>query len=144
MPLNSASLTQALLDLGDPGSAAEAGQAWAQAVGQYASEVVPPSTTVSAATTTLAGALAAAFATPAAAPLMEVAFLAFGVSVGLGMAPTFIAVPPVAPVGFVAFMATMRDSREVAMQELAGLIDTWMKTGTATLAVPPNTPVTWT
>jgi len=142
MALDSASLAQALLDLGDPESSAEAAQAWASAIGDYADEVVPPSTTVSEATSALATALAAAFASPAAAPLMEVAFLAFGVTVGGGMAPAFVAVPPATPVGFVAFMAVMRDSREAAMQELAGIIDNWMKTGTATPALG-GPPVTW-
>lgn len=142
MPLNSAALAQALLDLGDPETSAAAGQAWANAMGEYAAEVVPPSTSAAAATSTLAGALAAAFVSPAAAPLMEVAFLAFGATLGLGMAPAFVAVPPAAPVGFAAFLAVSRDSREAAMQELAGLIDTWMRTGTAN-TVPPTTPVPW-
>jgi hypothetical protein len=132
MPLNSAALAQALLDLGDPETSAAAGQAWANAMGEYAAEVVPPSTSAAAATSTLAG----------AAPLMEVAFLAFGATLGLGMAPAFLAVPPAAPVGFAAFLAVSRDSREAAMQELAGLIDTWMRTGTAN-TVPPTTPVPW-
>lgn len=135
MPLNAASLTSDLIDLGDPGSAAEAAELWATAIGSYASGVVPPSATVSAAQGVLQTALAAAFVTPAAAPLMEVAFLAFGASVGLGMAPAFIAVPPAAPVGFVPFMLVMKPSRAAAMAQLAGLIDTWMKTGTATPAL---------
>src|SRR5690606_2420070 len=89
-----------------PATFAAAGKAWADAVGEYAEDIVPPSSSVSSAAQTLAGALGAAFAVPLGAPpMMELAFAAFGSSVGLGMTP-LVAVPPSAPVGFVAQFAS--------------------------------------
>jgi hypothetical protein len=125
--------------------AAGCGQQWADAVKAYAAAVVPPSTTVEAAAATLAGALGAAFATPAAIPAMESAFAAFGASVALGMAPAFAGVPPAGPVGFAAqFAGAAPETHGEAASAIAGRIDVWMKSGTATLVAPPNTPVTWT
>lgn len=124
-------------------AAGSAGQ-WAAAVRDYASGIVPPSTTVSAAAATLEGALAGAFASPAAAPLMEAAFAAFGVTVAAGMLPLYAGVPPSGPVGFASqFGGPKPETHAAAASAVASLIDTWMKTGTATLVAPPNTPTTW-
>jgi hypothetical protein len=111
----------------------------------YAAAVVPPSTTVEAAAATLASALGSAFASPSAIPAMELAFTAFGASVALGMAPTFAGVPPAGPVGFAAqFGGAAPETHGEAASAIAGRVDVWMKSGTATLVAPPNTPVTWT
>lgn len=148
MPLGPSTLAQQLSSIAEnpPPSSAACGQAWANAVGAYAASVVPPSTTVSAATSTLAGALAGAFASPAAAPGMETAFLSFATTLGLGMAGAgFTGAPPVAPVGFAPQFAGPKPlTHDAAAQTLATLIDTWMKTGIATLIAPPNTPQPWT
>jgi len=95
VPLSQSTLATELESLfaGPPGSHAEAAQGWADAMQSYASSITPPSSTVAAAAATLSGALAGAFAVPGGAPaLMDTAFLAFGSSVGLGMAP-LVAVP---------------------------------------------------
>lgn len=120
-------------------------QAWADALGGYAGGVVPPSTSVTAATTALATALAAAFATPAAAVAMEAAFLAFATTVGVGMVGAgFTGLPPVAPVGFaVLFALPPPETHAEAGQRVADAVDSWMKTGTATLIAPPNTVTPW-
>ena len=147
MPLDAPGLSSALASIADdaPDGAAAAGQAWADAVKDYAAGIVPPSTTVSAAAATLAGALAGAFSSPAAAPGMEAAFAAFAVTVAGGMLPTYTGVPPAGPVGFASqFAGPKPESHAEAGAELGGLIDAWMKKGTATLVAPPNTPVTWT
>src|SRR5690606_31078956 len=83
-----------------PDTVAACAQAWADAVGSYASGVVPASTSVAAAAATLAGALASAFETEDASVPMDTAFQAFAVTVGTGMAPAFVAAPPPSPVGF--------------------------------------------
>lgn len=146
MPLDSSGLASAIQSICEnpPNGPAAAGQAWADAVGSYASGVVPPSTTVSAAKATLAGALGTAFSSPAAAPGMELAFAAFGATVAGGMLPTFTGTPPAGPVGFASqFAGPKPPDRASAAAAIAGLIDAWMKTGSATLVAPPNTVIPW-
>lgn len=135
MPLIAATLQTDLADLAaSPGATyAECAEAWASAIGSYASSVVPASTTVAAAQSALTGLLLAAFQTTNAAPLMESAFTAFALTVGGGMAPAFVAVPPPAPVGFATkFTGPNPTTHAEAGQSLGTLIDTWMRTGTAT------------
>jgi hypothetical protein len=133
----------------NPGSTIpECAEAWAEAISSYASGVTPSgpgmSLAIEGAKATLKTALIAAFASPAAAPLMETAMLAFGVTVGGGMLP-LVAVPPVAPVGFAIMFAAQPPppTHDAAGAMLAGLIDTWMKTGSAN-TVPPTSPIPWT
>lgn len=126
-----------------PATAAECAQAWADAMEAYASGIVPASTTVSAAAATLAGALTTAFGSPAAAPGMESAFAAFATTVGSGMVG-YVPTPPPAPVGFATqFAGPKPETHADAASAIAGLIHAWMTTGIATLAAPPNTPLTW-
>lgn len=147
MPLDVATLQSdiAAICANPPADAAGCGQAWAAAVGKYASGVVPSSTTVSAAQSALAGALTAAFVpNGGAAPLMETAFAAFAVTVAGGMAPLFTGVPPAAPVGFAAqFAGPMPETPADAGSQIGSLIDKWMKTGKAALVAPPNTVTPW-
>ncbi len=145
MPLSLSSLQSGLQSLfaAPPSDAAGCASGWSSAVQGWASGIVPPSSTVSTACGTLTGALTAAFLTPAAAPLMEAAFAAFAVTVGGGMAG-FAPTPPPAPVGFAAqFAGPKPPTHAAAASAIAGLIDSWMKTGIATLVAPPNTPVPW-
>lgn len=129
-----------------PGAtAAECGQAWANAVQAHFAAVIPASTSVAAAASTLAGALGSAFAAPDAAPAMESAFTTFAATVGLGMAAAgFAAVPPPGPVGFgPQFAGPKPASHADAATAIASLIDSWARTGTATMVAPPNTLVPW-
>jgi hypothetical protein len=84
MPLVPATLESALADLFTPAtrSIAECAQAWADALVDYATPIVPPSTTVATAGATLSGALVAAFSGTTAPVDMEAAFAAFAVTVG--------------------------------------------------------------
>lgn len=145
MPLVASALETSLEALSDsPGATiADCAQLWANAVQAYAAPVFPPSLTVAAAGTALAGQLTAAFAQPSAIPTMETAFTAFALSVGGGMAPTFIAVPPPAPVGFAQLFAEpYPETHAAAAQKVSAAIDVWMRTGTATPAIG-GPPVPW-
>jgi len=148
MPLALPALTSQLQSLfaNPPPDAAACAQAWGNAMGAYASAVIPASTTVAAAASALSAALAGPFGAPNAAPAMESAFAQFALTVGGGMAAAgFAAVPPPAPVGFAPLFAGPKPASHAdAAQSIAGQIDTWMKTGTATLVAPPNTLVPWT
>lgn len=138
MPLVASALQASLTQLAThPGaSVADCAQAWADAVRDYAATVVPPSTAVAAAGLTLASQLTSAFALrPSAASAMDVAFTAFAATLGAGMAPAFVAVPPPAPVGFASLFAKpFQATSAAAASHVATVLDTWMRTGTATPA----------
>ncbi len=146
MPLNLSALINGLPGAGGkdyPPTVAECAKVWADAVKLFAVGVVPPSTTVSAAAASLQSALVGAFSSPAAAPAMEAAFLAFATTMGGGMAG-YVAVPPTAPVGFAQlFAASDPNTREQGIQSVANAIMKWAKLGTATLIAPPFTVLTW-
>lgn len=147
MPLVAATLKTALESCfaSPPPGASGCAQAWADAMGSYAGAVVPPSTTISAAKSTLQAALTAAFSAPNAAPAMESAFTSFAATVGLGMAGAgFAATPPPGPVGLaVLFSGPKPPTHSAAALQISSAIDTWMRTGIATLIAPPNTPQPW-
>lgn len=147
MPLVAATLASQLQSLFEnpPPNAAGCAQGWANAMQAYVSSVVPPSTTVAAAASALASSLATPFSGPNAAPAMEIAFTAFALSVGGGMAGAgFAATPPPAPVGFAPLFAGPKPTTHSdAAQGIASQIDTWMKTGVATLIAPPFTVSPW-
>jgi hypothetical protein len=125
---------------------------WQAAADSYAAGIVPPSTTVAAAGATLAATLTSVFASggdPASkAAAMEAALLSWATAIGLGMLPAFTATPPPGVIGFAAEFAKPPNqwaaTYAAAATLWAGLIDAWMKTGLATLNVPPNTVVPWT
>lgn len=144
MPLNPGALQSGILDVcSNPAdTAAGCADKWAQAVADYAAGIVPPSATVAAARSVLSGALAGAFASPAAAPIMESAFAAFALTVGGGQAG-FVPVPPPRPVGFVALLAAPQPTHASAAAAMTALIDSWMRSGSSTPAVG-GPPVLWT
>lgn len=136
MALSKASLKSALEaffgNLPSPCTHAACAQEWADALEDYASDVVPPSSAAAAAGAALQAALAAAFATPAAAAAMDAAFQTFATTLGAGMAPAFVATPPATPVGWPTLMLPPFETTHAgAAQKMADAIDAWMKTGTA-------------
>lgn len=151
MAVDTTALKDGLVDLfSNPpsgGSAVEAAaQAWSDVMVAYAGDVVPASTTVSAAGSALKTALQSAFVlAPAPTVLvdMETAFAAFAATVGAGMAPAFTATPPPNPVGFAALGAPPFPSDTNSAAEIwKTRIDTWFKTGTATPS-GGGSPVNW-
>lgn len=147
MPLATPILQSALEQLfaEPPLLVAECAEAWAQAMADYAAGVVPPSTTVSAAAASLATALAAAFATPVAAPGVDAAFTAFAATVSAGMLPAFAGTPPPAPLGIAALLAASQPTHAAAAAAFSAQIDLWMRSGSAVLVAPPFTAVpAWT
>jgi len=119
-------------------------QGWADAVSVYAAKIVPPSTTVTTATSALSNALGTAFQTLDAVPGMEAAFKTFGAAVGLGMAG-FAPVPPAGPVGFASlFSGAQPTTHAEAAARIGDAIHAWLTTGTSTLLTPPGSPpVMW-
>ena len=146
MPLVPANLQSDLQSISArPGATvADCAAAWATAVRTYAAAVVPQSTSSAAAGAALEASLASAFATPAAAQLMDAALATFAATLGAGMAPAFVAVPPPAPLGFATLFAEpYPPTAEAFAVKLSTAVDTWMRTGTATPSVG-GSPVPWT
>jgi len=122
---------------------ADCSSLWVSAIGSYFTPVAPPSTTVAAAQATLQTQLAAAFALPSAASAMDAACTAFAATVGAGMAPTFVAVPPPAPVNWAALFAEpYPETAAEAAQKIATALDAWARTGTATPSAG-GSPIPW-
>lgn len=145
MPLNASGLESDLeaLFAAPPATVAECADAWAAAVGSYASGVVPASASVAAAQAALSSALLSAFQSPSAAAPMDAAFTSFATTVGAGMAPAFVATPPPSPVGIATLSAPpYPETHAAAASKYATAIDTWMKTGTATPS-GGGAPVPW-
>lgn len=144
MALDDSGLESDLEDLfGDPpATIAACAAAWADAIEQYASGVVPASTTVTTAAATLETALVSAFGSSGgAAALMETAFATFAASVGGGMAG-FVPTPPPDLVGFALLGAEQPETHADAAGDWAEAIHAWMTTGTATPSIG-GSPVTW-
>jgi hypothetical protein len=121
-------------DVDYPASRLACAQAWADAMTAYASAVVPASATMVSASFTLVTLLASAFATGSAGAAVDSAFQSWAASLGVGMGPAFVAVPPPSPPGFAAGLGTAQASHASAAAYWAGLIDSWARTATATPA----------
>lgn len=87
---------------------------------------------------------------PLAGPLIfDVAFVAYATTLGVGMAPAFVAVPPIPGTLSVALLAQAalslppNPSKSPAEQLplIAGVFDLWFRTATAT--PPGGSPVPW-
>jgi hypothetical protein len=145
MPLNPVSLQSALESLFSepPPTRAECAQAWADAMGNYAAGIIPASTTVGAASAAMVASLTAAFESPAAAPLVDAAFMVFAVSVAGGMVPTFAGVPPPGPLGIADQLLVTADTHGAGADAFAALIHGWMTTGSAALIAAPFTVQLW-
>lgn len=138
MPLIVSALQTSLTStFSEPGATiADCAAKWANAIGSYFAPVVPPSTTIAAAQATLQAQLAAAFAQPSAAAAMDAACTAFAVTMGAGMAPAFVAVPPPDPVNWAAlFSEPYPDTAAQAAQKITARLDSWARTGTATPSI---------
>lgn len=152
MALNTVALSQDLLDLftSPPASAPLCADAWAGAMASYAQLVIPPSTSVQAASLTLGGTLSSLFQVSPGlrtvevfANQLEAAFLIFATSVGGGM-PGYVPTPPAGSIGFLNLLQTTQPTHASAAAAWSTAIDSWMRTGFSTLAVTPFTVVPWT
>jgi len=146
MPLVVATLQNALQTLFEapPATEVECAQQWASAIGTYTAPIFPPSTSVAAAQSALAASLVGFGAENAFGAVTDTALAAFAATLGAGMLPTYTAVPPPSPPSLALVTAAPQDTAAAAAQLIATAIDTWMRTGTATLVAPPFTPVVWT
>lgn len=147
MPLSSNILAQELSKFmddksstfeGSPETGAEFAQKFSSAINAYVSSISPPSTTLSAAQTTLQGSLMTVGPPPGM--LFPVAITAgmtaYATAVALGMQPAFTATPPPAPVGPLILASVMPlgmggAPASTCVTTLASIIDGWFRTGLA-------------
>lgn len=137
---------------GWPTNDVDTATAWANAIDTYTGgglAVTPPSASGAVAKTGLQTGLLGMSAPGAALAIFDVAMLAYATALGLGMAPAFVATPPVAPLTITpptiatiiaSGLAGASSSQQAAV--LATWIDTWFKTATAVPAAG-GPPVTW-
>ncbi len=132
---------------GFPSNANEMALRWSIAVHTYASSVVP----VSLPATSELGRIAFENIMKGILPnppngliLLPLAFTAYAVSLGLGMAPLFVGVPPPVPLVIAPIMPAGLVGAPASVQaaSLGALIDVWFRTGTATPSAG-GPPVIW-
>lgn len=148
MALNSPALQNGILAVcsAPANSSAGCAQQWADAVVDFAKIIVPAVVpgTVEAAGAAMVATMTGGFSVPGGgAAAMESAFAAFALAVGAGMVG-FVPVPPPRPVGFAALAVPPAPvSHADAAARAATLIDTWMRSGSAT-PVSGGPPILWT
>lgn len=120
-----------------PESELDAAQAFADALKIYATSIVPASTTVSAASSAMISALGTLSISE-----FQSALTTFASTVGGGMAPAYTATPPSTTIDFSTVTSKDGENAEDSINELVNVIDTWMKTGTATPSAG-GSPIPW-
>lgn len=149
MALIQSSLSSSLESLfsSPPETAVLCAQKWSEAMRDYALSITPPSTTVVPAAALLQSTLTPVFqgSTTAAstAAAMEAAWAVFAVTVGAGMAPSFVATPPLGLVGFSSLFSLSPSSHAEASNSFSTMIHLWMSTGLS-VPVPAGPSVPWT
>ena len=123
---------------GSPETGAEFAQKFSSAINTYASSIVPPSTSLSAAQAALQGNLMTVGPPPGM--LFPVAITtgmaAYAAALVPGMLPAFTATPPPAPIGPLISAAVMPlgmggAPASTCVTALASVIDGWFRTGLA-------------
>jgi len=120
--------------VGYPNNDAQVAANWADAVDQYASLVVPVSTTSAAAKSAMVSAILGGLGTPGSFfPAFIAGFTAYALSLGGGMTGAgFVGTPPPLPIDFTTFLALPLDGPlSTKISVMASTIDTWFRTGTA-------------
>jgi len=152
MALNKITLLNELRKFGDPqysgftgwpSSLSDSADKWAEALGLYASTILPVSLGLTQAKSDFKTQFL--LITSGTAPVqLPVAFTAFALALGLGMQPLYTAVPPPIPISFTPVIAIgFVSSNQVCLSLASDIIDVWFKTGTATLNSPPGTTIPW-
>lgn len=119
-----------------PKNAQEVAQFWTDAIMNYASAVTPPVTppATQSARTALYNALLAGASMNTFTSALTSGMSSMASALAGGMSPTFTGVPPPAPLNISPVISAGMNgaSGETCSVMLATIIDTWMRTGTAT------------
>ena len=155
MPLLLSTLEQELTNLMDstspnfvgmPNSMADVASNWSNVMFNYTASIIPPSTTGSAAKSAMESILLGIAAPGSFFPLFTAGITAFATTLAAGMLPTYTGVIPVAPLVIEPAMMAIplvAGNDALRISTMAGIIDTWFRTGTAVLVAPPYTVIPW-
>jgi len=139
-------LREDLCDLAEDCSdcAEDAAYKWKEAMRLYSSNIIPASTTVDSAASSLETELMAVFILEVEASAeMELAFANFANAIAIGMLPAYVGTPPPGSIGFYDLFTMMfPDTWAEGAQRFATAIDNWMRTGTATPS-GGGSPINW-
>jgi len=130
---------------GFPADTNETALRWSVAVNDYAKSVIPASISADVARVAFENIFKGILPVPPTGLVVfPLAFTAYAVALGLGMAPLFIAVPPPVPIIIapVIPIGLGGDSAAVCATALGTIIHLWFKTGTATSAAG-GSPIPW-
>jgi hypothetical protein len=134
---------------GFPTTELDAATKWAAAVASYASGIAPVTTTGAAAQAALQAGLSGMSAPGAGIAIMNAAFASWGTIIAGGMAPTMVGTPPplllavTAPTLLTLFANGVAGASAFSQcTTLSALINTWVRTGTATPS-GGGSPVPW-
>lgn len=104
----------------------------------YASGLIPPSTTANAAKQAMRSSITTV-------PRLEKAYEIYATELAKGLIPPYVGTPP--PNNTLNFdsliIFTVTQDKMSSATATANLLHAWMITGIATLTVPPNTPQPW-
>lgn len=117
---------------------------WSAAAGGYVASIFPVSTTVSVAQEAFKSRMLGIENTGRVT--IQLAFTDMAVQIALGMtAAGYTGTPPVTPLNLEPawLIGELGGSAADVLDMAITLIDVWIKTGTAILIAPPNTPVLW-
>lgn len=104
----------------------ESAKSFSEAMYEYSKNIGPASKTVKVASETMATDLG-----DLSISSFISAFTSFATEVASGMAPEYTAVPPPNPIDFSSVSDTTNDA-EKRIGEISNIVDSWLKTGTAT------------
>lgn len=116
---------------------------WADVLFNYASAVIPASTTANAAKTAMISVLSGATAAGSFFPALVSAYTLFATTLAGGMTTGGVGAPPPAPINFAPILALplSENSTPQIISLFASITDTWFRTGTFTFT--NGTVVTW-
>lgn len=119
---------------GFPENEVDAAVKWADAINQYASAVIPVSTTSELAKTSLLTLLSTiSNVSQNGIAVLPSAFASYAAQLALGMQPAFTGTPPAIPINFSSLYALGLSgaSNSECLDEFVSLVHAWFKTGIA-------------
>jgi len=126
---------------GFPATHALVGPTWVKVASSLLDTVVPTSINQIAAKASFLAAMGGISPTVDGILMLENALLVYATQIGLGMAPAFVAVPPLKP-DIKSISSTPTSDAKAYAETLANYLTTWAKTGTATPA-SGGSPILW-
>lgn len=126
---------------GWPESQADVNSRWANIADTLLATVIPPSLTAVTARAAFMQVMQAMSYSSQGILILQTAFMAYATTLAAGMAPAFIATPPPMLPPFILTGLVTR-SAEIEANNIANVLTTWARTGTATPAAG-GPPIFW-